>query len=479
MLKKVHQGLNDTTHQVVLGVFLACAFVAVLEAAQWTNGWRTRVTENDDGITQVKIAHQRDHLEARFKGEITFTDDEGGIEHLGLGAKFELEERASGQRRRLEVTRGAEGTPEIAFFLGRKEAPFDAAAQDWLRQTLPQLYRRAGLDAEGRVARILARGGVEAVLQEITEIPSDHVQGLYFQHLMGQAVPEDGDLVQTLDLAAQEVRSDVEQARFLSLLPIERLHHQDVASSFVAVVETISSDFELRRTLSELLKDQELDPSLAEVLLEAGQGIDSDFEMASFLLALAETYPESAPLPTSFVAALETIGSDFELRRVIRTVLEGHRQIDTLDLLLTAAEGISSDYEQGEFLVGFTAVYPHGMPLPSAFFHRLETLDTDFEQRKVLAAVLERPQLDQDTLGSVLRSAAQINSDFERAELLLRVVQNQALGEELRPLLEEVLQGMGSDFERQRVEAALADAPANAPAESPAITPADSPGIET
>jgi hypothetical protein len=95
------------------------------------------------------------------------------------------------------------------------------------------------------------------------------------------------------------------------------------------------------------------------------------------------------------------------------------------------------------------------VPLPPSFFSAIKTVGSDFEHRKVLAATLERPGLDQASLASVLRSAQNIGSDYELAEILLRLVRRHPLDDGLQSLFKEVLQTMGSDFERQRVEAEL------------------------
>lgn len=458
MFQKSRHRLLDTINQIVLGLFLAFVLVGVLEAAQWTDGWDTYINITS-GVTRVEIAHQRDRLKAKMKGDITWADDDSAVERLGPGAFFEIEERSAGQRRRLEVTRNSDGTPRYAWFVNRKAAPFDAAARDWLRLTLPEIHRRTGFDAKGRVARFLAKGGVDAVLREIAEIPGDHVQGIYFHELMEQAAPDDGELIQILELASQEIRSDYEQAKVLAHLSPDRLTHPEVGASFLRAAETIASDFELRRTLTDILEGQHLKPPLAETLLEASRGIGSDFEMASFLVTFSAAHTKAAPLPAAFADALQTVGSDFEQRRVTEAVMERHRETATLDLLLTVAEGIASDYEQAEFLSQLADIYPRGVPLPPAFFHNLKTVASDFENRKVLTAVLDRPDLDQGTLGFVLRSAKDIGSEFELAEMLLRLVRRHDLDDDLQPLFEETLQTIGSDFERQRVRAELASSP--------------------
>jgi len=450
MLQPLRHRLNEPTNQIVLGIFLACIFVAVVEAAHWTNGWRTHITTTD-GVTRVEVAHQRDRLKAKMKGDITWAEDDSGIEGLGPGAFFEIEERSKGQRRRLDFTRGVDGTPRVAWLVNRKAVPFDESARDWLRQTLPKIHRHTGFNAAGRVARFLSQGGVDAVLQEIVMIPSDSVQGIYFQHLMEQASPDDQELVQILDLARQEIRSDFEQAKVVEFLSLDRLTQAEVGATFLRVAETIGSDFELRRSLTNMLEGQHLEPPLAMIFLEAGRSIDSDFEMASFLTALSEAHTKDAPLPATFADALQTVGSDFEQRRVASAVLERHQETSTLDLLLPVAAGIESDYEQAEFLCEVVDVYPLEVPLPPSFFSTLKTVGSDFEHRRVLVAVLDRSDLDQGTLGFVLRSAQNIGSDFELAEILLRLVRHHPLDDEFKPLLEEVLQTIGSDFERQRV----------------------------
>src|SRR6185295_13722820 len=107
------------------------------------------------------------------------------------------------------------GVPQISFELDGDARPFDAAAQAWLARLLPEVFRQTGIDAPGRVGRLLARGGVEAVLAESRLIRSDYVQRTYLTELIAQAKPSAQQVARIVDLAAHNIDSDYDLAELL------------------------------------------------------------------------------------------------------------------------------------------------------------------------------------------------------------------------------------------------------------------------
>jgi hypothetical protein len=90
-------------------------------------------------------------------------------------------------------------------------------------------------------------------------------------------------------------------------------------------------------------------------------------------------------------------------------------------------------------------------------FAVLAGVGSDFEHRRVLEAVVERPRLEAATIRWVLESSRSIDSDFEQARLLAALAEAHPIPADLRPGFEEALAGVGSDFERGRVREALAE----------------------
>ncbi len=188
----------------------------------------------------------------------------------------------------------------------------------------------------------------------------------------------------------------------------------------------------------------------------AGRYVGSDFELGRLLSELPAAWFVDGSARAAFVSAAHTVGSDFELRHALEALVsQGDLTPQKFALVLEAATTIGSDYELAALLI--RAVESATQEPPPTFFGVVATVGSDYEHRRVLAAVAERPQLGADTLRRVLESSLSIGSDFEQAGLLLQLSQVQSIHSDVRPDFERALAGVGSRFERQRVLEALAD----------------------
>ena len=106
-------------------------------------------------------------MDVELDGEIRFNEAEDAIESLTRGGSFEVEERVDGFRRRLLVEADRSGNLPYRYWVNRDEVAFDRGGQAWFAAFIPQLFRHTTIQSEERVARLMARGGTDAVLQEV------------------------------------------------------------------------------------------------------------------------------------------------------------------------------------------------------------------------------------------------------------------------------------------------------------------------
>jgi hypothetical protein len=288
----------------------------------------------------------------------------------------------------------------------------------------------------------------------VEAIGRDFVQVLYLGYLANKAPLDAGELVRVVETAGKELGSDHTLARFLANLGPEALSETEVTEAFAAACQTIGSDYELRQLLTERLAKRPPGAHEVELFLEAARGIGSDHEMANFLVDLAEEAPRDIALGPLFAERLASVQSDFEQRRAAAALLDPVRPQD-LDHMLSVVHAIGNDFTLVELLSEVSRVYPAGQPLPAVFFERVDSVQSDFELRRLLSGVLERPSLEAQNLEALLNSARGIGSDFELAELLLKVLaRHPEVGSS--PAFEGALGTVDSRFEHGRVAEALA-----------------------
>ena len=130
--------------------------------------------------------------------------------------------------------------------------------------------------------------------------------------------------------------------------------------------------------------------TVQQALAQAGREIDSDFELASLLISRRHLLVDDATRK-AYMDAARSIESDFEMRRVFASALkDGPLTPAVLAGAPRRQHGIDSDFEQASLLIDFAKLQAIDDATRAPFFNALDTVDSDFEHRRVLPAVLGR-----------------------------------------------------------------------------------------
>jgi beta-lactamase regulating signal transducer with metallopeptidase domain len=412
----------------------------------------------EDGDYQVRITMDDCRLEVEIAGDIVFNDEETDIADISRRGYFEMEEREGRSRRRIVIEPTSAGDLERSWFVDGDERQYDSEASSWLRGMIPLLFRRVGLHAEERAGRILDREGVDGVLQEISQIPSDHIARKYYQVLL-----TDGDLDATqlrsiVRQAGDELESDYELAQLLVEVAENHAVDESVMVVYVEAAGSLESDYEQRRVLDTILSRQELSPDVAEAMLRLATELESDYELAELLIAILQRHPIDEALTREFFDAVHTLASDYEHNRVLKVALhEGAPDMEVLDLALESAANIDSDYERAELLLEVAELYPVGETMPPAYLTAARSLDSDYELGRVLKFLIDHQRLNEDALEVVLDASLTLDSDYELAGLLLEIVERYELSDRERETYFSAVGSIESDYELGRVLKAIVE----------------------
>ncbi len=379
--------------------------------------------------TAVTKTNRKDHyvhrngatgerIEMTVRGEVAFTEAEDDIASMSPDGKFELSVKRDGVERSLRVRPG-KGQLQRDYRVDGESRPFDAAARAWLAQALPGLMRETGIQAQARGKRILARGGVDALLADMEKIRTDHVRGIYLAVLFEHAQLDDANLDRALEIAGK-----------------------------------IGSDYELRKALEAGLAYQALSPASQARLLDVAAGIASDYELAKVLVQVAKTDSfDQGPVFAAWRKALAGISSDYEQRGVL-SVLLARKQPEATRIALESARDISSDHEARQLLQEAVAQVRANKGVRTAWFAMLDGIASDYEQRQALEALLEAGPVDVPLAGDVLASLGRISSGHEVSQVLRELAAVMPADPTLVERYRAVARRL-SDHERGQAERAL------------------------
>ena len=238
-----------------------------------SRGSMMTIDRNDNG-TQLKM---------RVSGKIVFNAAETDVESLS-GRAIILEKR-DGTTRRVDIRPDGIGGITRAYSVNAKPQPFDAAGKQWLAALIPALVRETPMNVDQRVARIRAKGGNAAVLDEIERIQSSQSRGKYLEVLLKSGGVD-----------------------------------EKLMSRLVRSITRIDSDFERKNALIALINKGGVSPAAQIGVLGAVASMDSSFEQRTVLTALAPALSTDAAVMDAWREAVRQIDSDFETRAAIESL---------------------------------------------------------------------------------------------------------------------------------------------------------------
>lgn len=357
-------------------------------------------------------------LKAKVKGEIRFNDAENAV--VSVSDNAFIEQTTSGGTHRIELAAAAHGGVDRRYFVDGKERPVDEDARRWLATAIPLLMRETGFDAQAREQRIYARGGADAVLDEVAKIHDDYPRRIYVKALAGEGKLGDAQLSRALQLVA-----------------------------------AMRGDYERRESLDALIEAQPLSSANQVALLEAVAQIGSDYEQRTVLATLAPKLASDPAVTAAWSKAIGSVKSDYEARTAIAALAErDDLSREQVGAALAASAAIGSDYEQRTALVELA---PHlkGMPeLVVSYAKAAHAIQSDFERRTALVELIDSVKLDVDGATAVLDAIADMDGDYERRVVLIELADRMPADAGLVKRYRQIARTLG-DYERGQAEKAL------------------------
>lgn len=418
--KQISGALRSFGFAALLGaILLLPAFGARDAEARHGVLFGTSVVENDEVMT-FEIGRPGYFLRVHAKGDVQFTADDRGIAKIEEDGHLRIREKRDGVVHELVVTNDGDDL-QYEYSLDGDSTPFDTQARDWLTKVIPEILRNTGLDAEGRIARLHARGGVEAVLDELKLIDSGHALAIYAGILVNEHTLDDKAIQQLL-----------------------------------LILREVDSDFELRQALTNVISGRKLSEDTQRQVLLAAAGIESDFEAAELLQLITPQLKTSDRILSAWRRVIDDIDSDFEQRRTLSAVFERDQlgRAWKVAALQAGTEGIGSDFELRSLLESAAPHVNGDQQLTHLYIEALNEIGSDFDARQAVVALVEDGKLNEENYFELLDALEKIGSDFETGEALDAIAKNMPRNSALIEKYRAVARTLSS-HERQQAEDAL------------------------
>ena len=365
-------------------------------------------------MTVVQVSDDRQKYSVKVEGKISFNDSEDDVASLSKGGSAAFTETRGNTTQRIEIANRA-GKLERRYFVDDVEKPYDANAQQWMATLVPKVIRETALDAEGRVARIRAKGGPDAVIDEIGHIDSGYARGVYIKYLAASGKLTAPQMTRALKLV-DSIDSDYEKRNALVALASVQPLDAEQQKLVLAQADKIGSAYERAELLVGILPQLSPEAGVRKAWLEAAEGIGSDYEHGRTLKAMLDTGNADEATVVAVVHAAPSVGSDYERRTLLTSAIQRSHDADKVATeYAAAAHGIGSDYERREALVALIRAPGFGKAGAGAVLDALSGIGSDYDCREVLVA-LARVMPNDPALIEKYRGVARHLSDYERGE---------------------------------------------------------------
>lgn len=329
-----------------------------------------------NGETRIVDDDGRRRLEIRSRGPVEFSDAGDWVESVGGGGVFEVEERDGGERR-IEFRPGG-----VRYYVNDRERPLDAAGRAWARGHILRAVRESGIGAERRAARLRARGGVGAVLQEVAHIRSDTGRRAYYRALLGGAPLSTAEFVRVMDDVGRRMSSDTETRLVLTEAAAQAGDGARLAA-LLRAAEGMDSDVETRLVLSHVAGRHRLtDTAARDAFFRVVAGMSSDVERRLVLNAVTDAADGGGR--DAFFRAVNEFDSDVERRLVLSRVLREDAPEATVLAAIAAAGEMRSDVEKRLVLSAVPAARLRSPRVAAAYRRVAQAMSSDTERRLVM-----------------------------------------------------------------------------------------------
>ena len=393
---------------------------------------------------------------ASSRGKFTLRADLSDLESLSSDGWFRVEEREGRLSRRMEIRRGGNGALDHQYWINGDRAPYDADARAWLARTLLSVERRTAFAADTRVPQLYRTGGLNAVLAEISRMPSAYAKSRYFGTMLDMRVALDASTLNNIvSRASTELASsDYYMSEVLVKLGSQTAANETTWRTFAEAAGRMKSDYYKSQTLTAVLSKGKLSPETVGTLLRSASGIKSDYYLTEVLKNVRGKYALNSETRPYYVDALRHVESDYYRSELLRAMdTDDTWDAKTSSFVLTSVGDIKSDYYKSTSLVSLV----NGKHVVSwqEYFNAAGSIGSDYYKKEAITAPLRQSPVTRDVVAGILSVAAKMRSDSEIADVLGSVARNYRIDESLRPAFEKAIDAMSSEYYRGSALSAL------------------------
>ena len=399
----------------------------------------------------IIVNNGKDKLEINYTGEIKFTDDEAAIKNMSKNSY--LKYWKNDMKLRVKCNVNKELTYEM-FDNGRKLNPEDAEGKKFLAEAIQGMIS-VGFDAPGRMKRIVEKGGLRALLNEVDRLDNDFIKSMYLEYLITSDSIHPDQITDIAKKIRKQIGSNFEKGKLLQKFSPTQLKDSLTSKAYFEAVVSVGSDFEKANALKHIIK-QPLSKEQFNSALSASNSVGSDFEKSNILKELLHQEIVDGENLSPFLNSADHVGSDFEKANILKELL--HQEIvagENLSPFLNSVDHVGSDFEKANILKELIDKKQFEGENFTNLLSSINRVGSDFEKTNLLKKLANKEfQTDGQWIG-LINETAKIDSEFERGNVLVKIAGKMPKSEQVKTSYMNVAKTINSEVDYGKVVKAV------------------------
>lgn len=333
---------------IILSLFLI-AFATTISFGQKNN---ISVSENN-GKTNISIQDSRQKLDIQVKGDVTFTEDEKGIQRLSRNGSISYKKNGD----KLKITRESNGSLLYTINGTKKSVP--DVQDEKIIAACVQTMINAGINGKERAQAIFKKNGLRGVFSELNRFESDYVKHIYLNSLVSNRLLADEEMIYLLEKVNSDLKSDYYKAEVLLKMQKDYLKNAMVLNAYLAAVKKIDSDYYKTEVIKKSLSGSRVNDVQFEHFMDVVSQMKSDYYQSEIILAVLKKSEPNEKRYSQTLAAIQNMKSSYYQAEVLGKLIDkGVKDEAEWNQLTEYANKIESSYYRAEILSKIISARP-------------------------------------------------------------------------------------------------------------------------
>ncbi|MBL6445330.1 hypothetical protein JMN32_03360 [Fulvivirga sp. 29W222] len=439
----------------IIAVILSFSFSTFSQKVIVKSEEKVIVTDNKQ-IRKISTSNGLHSFNIEYKGQIEVTDDDKDVKSISPGGYLEISKTTFGSRRSLLIEATSSGLRK-EYYEGRTKTDYNPDGKKWLAEILPEVVRSTGIAAESRINRFYRQGGVDAVMDEISRLESDHVRSIYGKLLLKKDELSNSDRISAVKGLSKEIHSDYYLSEMLKDNSAIFLKHDQTAEAYFEAVGGIGSDYYSAIVLKDALREHQTSAASISKIMKASRNIGSDYYQTTVLSNVLEQENIEGPVLAEIIYTSKNIGSDYYQTQVLSKALEKRELSDeSFITILDAISDVSSDYYMATVFTKLLDNKLHDNVNTKLIILVDEKMSSDYYASSVLSKLASEQDLNDQSLEQLASAISKLNSSNYAAEVISKAAESKNMSKaKLLPLI-KAAGSISSDYYASSALQALA-----------------------